>query len=160
MTTCFFQDVVSLNSPDDLIKAVEGAMYYKEKHAELAKEINEVKGSIERWASKIGGMTEYCFRQLQDLEAILDYLETKEKSTRSKAYIRFSEHYAKALSHTQVNSYVDSDGDLQNVRDVMQQVAYSRNIFIGLMKALEAINYQLSNVTKLRVAGLDDATLN
>jgi hypothetical protein len=34
-----------------------------------------------------------------------------------------------------------------------------RNKFLGLMKAIDAKQFQINNITKLRVAGMEDTTL-
>jgi hypothetical protein len=42
---------------------------------------------------------------------------------------------------------------------LINEFALLRNKWIGLHKALEAKNFQLNNIVKLRAAGIDDATI-
>ena len=43
--------------------------------------------------------------------------------------------------------------------ELCNQFILLRNKFLGIMKGLEAKSFQISNVTKLRSAGLEDITI-
>ena len=42
---------------------------------------------------------------------------------------------------------------------VTNEFALLRNKYLGLLKAIDAKQFQINNIVKLRVAGLDDAEL-
>ena len=42
---------------------------------------------------------------------------------------------------------------------MINEFALLRNKFLGLLKAIDAKQFQINNIVKLRVAGLDDAEL-
>ena len=46
-----------------------------------------------------------------------------------------------------------------HMANVVNEFALLRNKYLGLMKAIDAKQFQINNIVKLRVAGLDDAEL-
>ena len=42
---------------------------------------------------------------------------------------------------------------------LINEFALVRNKYLGLLKAIDAKQFQINNIVKLRVAGLDDAEL-
>ena len=46
-----------------------------------------------------------------------------------------------------------------SMAQLVNEFALLRNKFLGLMKALDSKQFQINNIVKLRVAGLDDAEL-
>ena len=46
-----------------------------------------------------------------------------------------------------------------NTSILINEIALLRNQYLGITKSLETKNFMMSNVVKLRVAGLDDAHL-
>ena len=143
----------------DLMVALDAADFYEEKHKEARVEFN-IEGRVERMAAKIPGITEYWYGQLQDLESILDYLEQREKRALIRKQEDIMNHYQRVLTHTQARDYADASDEVKVIRDVRTRVAYVRNLFLGIMKGLECMHFQISNVTKLRCAGLEDAVID
>jgi hypothetical protein len=43
---------------------------------------------------------------------------------------------------------------------VINEIALMRNIFISITKGIDAMSYQVNNITKLRTVGLEDATID
>ena len=46
-----------------------------------------------------------------------------------------------------------------DMANLVNEFALLRNKFLGLLKAIDAKQFQINNIVKLRVAGLDDAEL-
>ena len=46
------------------------------------------------------------------------------------------------------------------ISELINQVAYTRNQFLGITKGFEIKHFQLTNIIKLRVAGMEDAEIN
>jgi hypothetical protein len=143
----------------DLIACMEASNAFLDLY-EVAKKDLDYSGPIERLASKIAGMTAYRYGQLQEIEAILEYLEQREIRTKTDKTRHYMEHYQRTLTESVARNYADAHQDVQDVRQVTQQVAYARNLFLGVMKGLEYLHFQISNVTKLKCAGLEDALMD
>ena len=115
--------------------------------------------NIEKNATRIPGIVEHRFNQLQEIEAILEFLNIQLRKVRSKFYKRYLENYQRALTSNDVKNYIDGEQEVVDMANVVNEFALLRNKYLGLMKAIDAKQFQINNIVKLRVAGLDDAEL-
>ena len=104
-------------------------------------------------------IVEYRFNQLQELEAILEYLNIEMRKIRNKHYRKYLESYNKALSSRDAEKYADGEQEVIDQQHIINEVALIRNKFMGLIKAVDAKQFQINNIVKLRAAGLEDVTL-
>ena len=132
---------------------------YFEKELEDAKGEVIVNGSVEKQLRDLPGITEHRFNQLQEIEALLNYLNIRIRKTRHKHYKDFLEHYQRALSSKDAQVYADAEDDVINEDVLINEVALLRNKFLGIMKALESKNFQLGHIARLRTAGLEDISV-
>jgi len=144
----------------DLISAVAGILeYFEDEYLEGKIDI-EIKGAVEQAAAKIPGITEHRWAQLQELEAIVLYLQTIVKKAKQRAFKHYLENYNRQLTSRDAQTYADADDDVLNKAEILNQVSFMRNKFIGIYKSIEAKHWQLNNITKLRAAGLEDAYID
>jgi len=129
--------------------------------AELVAAREEVKftGNIERASASMPGTVEHRFNQLQEIEAILEYLNIELRRLRSSFFRQYLENYQRALSSRDVEKYVDGEADVVDYEKIINDFALIRNKWLGVLKALDQKQWQITNVVKLRVAGMEDATL-
>lgn len=118
-----------------------------------------ITGSLEKAAREMPGIVEYRFNQLQEVEAILEQLNIELRKLRSAKFRQFTEHYNRTLTSRDAEKYVDGEPEVADMDSIVNEFALVRNKFIGLTKALDIKQWQLSNVVKLRVAGMEDAEL-
>jgi hypothetical protein len=131
-----------------------------EKELDQARLELSLKGkSLERHAAELPGLVEQRFAQLQEIEAILEYLNIKLKQERSVEFKKFLEAYAKSLSSRDAEKYVDGVQSIVDTTLLVNEVALLRNKFLGISKGFEAKNFMTGHIIKLRVAGLDDASM-
>ncbi len=128
---------------------------------ELIDARNEVKlkGNVERAAAEMPGIVEHRFNQLQEIEAILNYLNIELRRLRSSFFKTYLENYQRALSSRDVEKYVDGEADVVDYEKIINEFALLRNKWLGLLKGLDQKQWQITNVVKLRVAGMEDASL-
>ena len=128
---------------------------------ELAEAKKECKffGNVEKQASQMPGIVEHRFNQLQEIEAILEYLNIELRRLRSSFFRKYLENYQRALSSRDVVKYVDGEKDVVDYEKIINEFALMRNKWLGVLKALDQKQWQITNVVKLRVAGMEDATL-
>ena len=69
------------------------------------------------------------------------------------------ENYQRALTSRDVEKYVDGESDVVDFEKIINEFALLRNKWLGITKALDIKQWQLSNVIKLRTAGMEDASL-
>lgn len=131
--------------------------FYKE--LDSARAEAKIYGNVEKASASLPGIVEQRFNQLQEIEAILEYLNIELRRTRSKAFKKYLENYQRALSSRDVEKYVDGEADVVDMEKIINEFAMLRNQWLGIIKALDIKQWQLSNIIKLRTAGLEDVTL-
>ena len=126
---------------------------------ELAQAKSEVKlyGKLEKAASTLPGIVETRFAQLQEIEAVLNHLNRELRSLRTKHYKIYLENYQRALSSRDVEKYVDGEDEVCDFEAIVNEWALLRNKWLGILKGLDQKQWQITNITKLRVAGMEDA---
>ena len=115
--------------------------------------------SLERHAAELPGIVETRFSQLQEVEAVLEYLNVQLRKERSLEFKRFIEAYNKALTSRDAEKYVDGVQSIVDSTLLVNEVALLRNKFLSISKALETKNFMTGHIIKLRAAGLDDASI-
>ena len=138
---------------------IVNAISHFEKEIDQAKFECGMKGNLEKQSRDMPGIVEHRFNQLQEVEAILEYLNTEMRKMRSKIFRKYLENYNRALSSRDAEKFVDGEDDVVDLQYVINDFSLVRNKFIGVIKALEAKQFQINNIVKLRAAGLEDISL-
>ena len=63
------------------------------------------------------------------------------------------------MSSRDVHRYVHGEADVVDYEKIINEFALLRNKWLGVLKALDQKQWQITNITKLRVAGMEDASL-
>jgi hypothetical protein len=142
----------------DISKIPDAVAHYEKEIAEAKQEVKLV-GNVEKAAAAMPGIVEHRFNQLQEIEAILNYLNIELRRLRSSYFKKYLENYQRALSSRDVEKYVDGEADVVDYEKIINEFALLRNKWLGVLKALDQKQWQITNVVKLRVAGMEDATL-
>lgn len=142
----------------DIAEIPNAIQYFEDELATARLEV-KIKGSIERAAAEMPGIVEQRFNQLQEIEAILEYLNIELRRLRSAFFKKYLENYQRALSSRDVEKYVDGESDVVDYEKIINEFALLRNKWLGVLKALDQKQWQITNIVKLRVAGMEDATL-
>ena len=119
----------------------------------------KIHGSVEKASASLPGIVEQRFNQLQELEAILESLNIDLRKIRSKLFRKYLEAYARALNANEVNRYVEGEQEVVDMEKIINEFAMLRNQWLGIIKALDQKQWQLTNIVKLRVAGMEDASV-
>lgn len=132
--------------------------YFYTQLEDARKEV-KVYGNIEKASAALPGIVEHRFNQLQEIEAILEYLNIESRRLRSKVFKKYLENYQRALSSRDVEKYVDGEADVVDMDKIINEFALLRNHWLGIIKAIDIKQWQLSNIIKLRTAGMEDITI-
>ena len=141
------------------ISNIPDAVAYYEAELLAAKRDTHIAGNIERAAANMPGIVENRFNQLQEIEGILEYLNIELRRLRSQHFRKYLENYQRALSSRDCEKFVEGESDVVDFEKIINDFALLRNKWLGIVKALDIKQWQLSNIVKLRTAGLEDATL-
>lgn len=131
--------------------------YYAE--LEGAKQEVKIYGNVEKGLSQLPGITEHRFNQLQEIEAVLQHLNLQLRKIRRKHFQKYLENYARALTSRDAEKYVDGEDEVIDYETLINEVALLRNRWLGIMKGLEAKQWQMGHIVRLRTAGMEDITL-
>ena len=142
----------------DVGKIPDAIQYFETELIQARAECKLV-GNVEKSAAAMPGIVEHRFNQLQEIEAILNYLNIELRRLRSSYFKKYLENYQRALSSRDVEKYVDGEADVVDYEKIINEFALMRNKWLGVLKALDQKQWQITNVVKLRVAGMEDATL-
>lgn len=143
---------------DDLSEVASAVEHFTNELIDAQSE-PKITGNIEKNAQELSGIMSYRFIQLQEIEAILKYLNIKYDKLRSDFYRKYTEHYNRELSDRSIEKYIDGEDDVVSMCMLINEISLVRNKYLGLIKGLDVKQYQISNIIKLRTVGLESATL-
>ena len=129
---------------------------YYENELDLAKADIKIRGRVEKELSDLPGETEHRFNQLQEIEAVLEYLNIQLRKIRQRHYKKYLEAYARALTSRDAEKYAEAEDEVIDMETIINEVALLRNKWLGVMKGIESKNFMLGHVVRLRTAGMED----
>jgi len=132
--------------------------HYERELDEARKEC-KIGGLIERAIKELPGNTEHRFNQLQEIEAVLNYLNIQLRKIRRKHFQKYLEGYARALTSRDAEKYVDGEDEVIDFETIINEVALLRNKWLGILKGLETKQWQMGHIVRLRTAGMEDISV-
>jgi hypothetical protein len=128
---------------------------------ELISSRNDVKvyGNVEKNIAALPGITEFRFNQLQEIEAVLNFLNIQLRKIRRKHFQKYLEKYARQLSSRDAEKYVDGEDEVVDFEVLINEIALLRNKWLGVLKGIDAKQWQLGHIVRLRTAGMEDITI-
>lgn len=132
--------------------------YYSNELVQAKKEV-AVHGHVETNIKELPGVTEQRFYQLQEIEAVLEFLNIELRRIRRKHFKKYLEAYNRSLSSRDAEKYVDGEDEVVDFELLINEVALLRNRWLGIMKGLDSKQWQLGHIVKLRTAGMEDVVV-
>ena len=114
---------------------------------------------LEKNITALPGITEQRFNQLQEIEAVLNYLNIQLRKIRRKHFQKYLEGYARALTSRDAEKYAEGEDEVVDFETIINEVALLRNRWLGIMKGLDTKQWQMGHVVRLRTAGMEDITV-
>lgn len=130
-----------------------------ERELEEARRDCRIGGLVEKNISALPGITEHRFNQLQEIEAVLNFLNIQLRKIRRKHFQKYLEAYARALTSRDAEKYVDGEDEVIDFETIINEVALLRNKWLGILKGLDAKQWQMGHIVRLRTAGMEDITV-
>lgn len=140
----------------DFLPLAEAIAFFEDEAADGIKDLTPV-GRLWDTAKKIPGLMAFRYTQLQEIEAILEYVTMRANRKHAEHKRRYMENYNRTLSEKAAGEYASTEQDVFDLRLLSNEVAMVRNTFLGLTKGLEFLHFQMNNLTKLRDGGIEDA---
>ena len=136
--------------------AIPDFIAHYEQELDAAKRDCRIGGIVEKNIAALPGITEQRFNQLQEIEAVLNYLNIQLRKIRRRHFQKYLEGYARALTSRDAEKYVDGEDEVIDFETIINEVALLRNRYLGIMKAMESKNFMLGHIVRLRAAGMED----
>ena len=143
---------------NDISKLPDFVAYY-ESELQAAKQDVKIWGNVEKNIAALPGVTEHRFNQLQEIEAVLNHLNIQLRKIRRKHFQKYLEAYNRALTSRDAEKYVDGEQEVIDYETLINEVALLRNKWLGVMKGLDAKQWQMGHIVRLRTSGMEDITL-
>jgi hypothetical protein len=141
------------------ISYIPDAVEYFNGELDNARTECRITGNVEKAAASMPGIVEQRFSQLQEIEAVLEYLNIELRRLKSSHFRKYLENYQRALSSRDCEKFVEGEADVVDFEKIINEFALLRNKWLGITKALDQKQWQITNIVKLRVAGMEDASL-
>ena len=138
---------------------IPDAVEYFKAELEDARDEVKLRGNVEKAAAAMPGIVEQRFSQLQEIEAVLNYLNIQLRKIRRRHFQKYLEAYARALTSRDAEKYVDGEDEVIDFETIINEVALLRNTWLGILKGLESKNFMLGHLTRLKCAGMEDYTI-
>ncbi|SVB35614.1 uncharacterized protein METZ01_LOCUS188468 [marine metagenome] len=133
-------------------------MHYENELIAAKKEC-KIYGNVESNLRDLPGITEHRFNQLQEIEAVLNYLNIQLRKIRRKHFQKYLEGYQRALTSRDAEKYVDGEDEVIDFETLINDVALLRNKWLGILKGFESKNFMLGHITRLRTSGMEDVSV-
>jgi hypothetical protein len=141
------------------LSAIPDFIAHYERELESARTECRITGVVEKNISTLPGITEHRFNQLQEIEAVLNYLNIQLRKIRRKHFQKYLEAYARALTSRDAEKYVDGEDEVIDFETIINEVALLRNRWLGIMKGLDTKQWQMGHIVRLRTAGMEDIVI-
>lgn len=143
---------------DDLAALPDFITFYEAELIQAKAEV-QITGNIEKNVAHLPGITEHRFNQLQDIEAVLNYLNIQLRKLKRKHFKKYLENYNRQLTPRDAEKYADGEDEVIDFEILINEVSLLRNRYLGILKGIDAKQWRLGDIVKLRVAGLEDAMI-
>lgn len=142
----------------DDTKLNDAIEFYLKEYEEAKKEVN-VK-SYMRMSDAIAAISsnfEHRLDQYSDLESIYQFFDNKYKKLRGALTQKIINNSPKAINSTDLKAFIDANEVVAEYVDKLLLIDSVRKKYEGLSKAFDVLNWQMSNLVKLQIVGLDGA---
>jgi len=136
--------------------AIPDFIAHYESELETAKRDCKIGGVVEKNITALPGITEHRFNQLQEIEAVLNLLNIQLRKIRRRHFQKYLEGYARALTSRDAENYVDGEDEVIDFETIINEVAFLRNRWLGILKGLDTKQWQMGHIVRLRTAGMED----
>lgn len=101
----------------------------------------------------------YYSQRRAELKTILKYLDDKVNATRGRLARQYVENYSRQLGERVMNSYIDSETDYLQIRELYLEVEDLYSRYDAVVDAFEKRGYALRDLTTARVNSIQNAQL-
>jgi hypothetical protein len=158
MAIRWYQKVTT--APDGDFEVLADALdWFDDEYERGRRDLNVEGQRIDQVSAKLGGLMTYYYGLQQEIDGIHQWLEIHYTRVLQKARKGYLEHYNKTLTDRMAQQYAEADDEVLTIRLLINEVALRNRLYQGITKGLETLSFRLGDITKLRTAGIEDATI-
>lgn len=101
----------------------------------------------------------YYDTRRSELYSLVKYFEAKMSATRGKLYKKYTEKYTRELSERGKDKYIDNEETFLSQNEIYLEIKETYEKYVAVCDAFRARGYALNNITKIRVASLEDVLI-
>lgn len=104
----------------------------------------------------------YYFRYkayFNELGVYEKYFNTHLEKKYGELYKQYNEKNGVALSSSDIKAYINGTDEYVEAKELLLKVAFIRNKISAVVDSLEAMGYTLNNITKIKVADLENTII-
>ena len=94
-----------------------------------------------------------------ELYALVKYYEGQINRVRGKLYKSYTETYSRELTDRAKDKYIDNEKSYLDMLEVYLEVKELYDRYDAVVEAFKSRGYALNNITKIRVASLEDVVV-
>lgn len=94
-----------------------------------------------------------------ELSTYVRFFEMEEKRVRGMLFKSYLEHYSRDLGERAIEKYIDTEQAYLEVHEKLLVVKELASQFESIVESFKARGYALNNITRIRVASLEDVVL-
>jgi len=125
-----------------------------------AESLLEIKGRTLERANVEQSSWQYFYDvRKRELGSILKYLNMRVEKTRAKLFRSYVETHNRELSDRTIDKYVNNEEAYLSMYQLYLEVSELYEKYDAVVEAFRSRGYALNNITKIRVASLEDVTI-
>jgi hypothetical protein len=137
----------------DLLAVYEDALTDVEKNLRIkGKTLQEANVENPTWQS-------YYDERRVELHTLVKYFDAQVQKTRGKLFKGYTENYSYDISDRAKDKYIDHETAYLNVYELFLEIKELYEKYESVVDAFRSRGFALNNITKLRVASLEDSTI-
>lgn len=98
-------------------------------------------------------------RRISEMKALEEYYYIVIAKIESAHWKKYNEKYSRALSTKDIQAYIAGEEDYVSAKELSLEVSFVKNQLDQVLDALNGMSFMINNITKLRVAELEDVVL-
>lgn len=101
----------------------------------------------------------YYDQKRVELKTLVDFMENQVARARGRLFRSFTENFKRELSDRAKDKYIDGEQGYLDIFEIYLEVKEVYDRYASIVEAIKFRGYSLNNITKARVANMENASL-
>lgn len=94
-----------------------------------------------------------------EMKALEEWINNLKEKKVSKYWKKYTEGYPRQLTARDIQAYIAGEKEVVELNQILIEVTLMKNNMASIVEALKQMGWMVGNVTKLRIAEMQDAVL-